>query len=177
MRKSKVISLCGIFSAVSIVVMLFTGLFPFSTFLMPAISGFVLFALSLEVGRQKAVVAFFAVAILSFLTTPDREAAVVFIALLGYYPIVKYYLEKIPIKTLSYIAKGLLFNISIAAIYYLAVTLFSLEELVSEFAKSGIIMIVVFIIVANFTFFVYDYSLHNITVFYNRNIRSKIKLK
>ncbi len=176
MRSSKIISLCGVFSAVSVVLMLFTGIFPFSTFLMPAISGFVLFALSLEVGRRNAIIAFFAVAIISFLTTPDREAAVIFTALLGYYPIAKCYIEKIRYKQIAYVVKVVLFNASIASVYYLAITLFSLEELVAEFAKSGSIMVAAFIVVANLTFLVYDYSLHNLTVFYHRNIRNKIKL-
>ena len=60
-------------------------------------------------GRRIAWAWFFAAAVLALLMCPDREAAGVFLAL-GYYPILKIWLDR---RKLPALWKGLYFNISI----------------------------------------------------------------
>ena len=93
-----------------------------------------------------------AVALLGLLLAPDKEAAAVFV-FLGYYPIVKPKLDR---KKLPWLWKGLLFNASVLALYWLLLRLFGMEQLVSEFRELGAAMTAVLLILGNVTFFLLD---------------------
>ena len=95
------------------------------------------------------------VAVLGLLLAPDKEAAAVFCAL-GYYPIVKPRLDAMKGKWLW---KGLLFNGSILALYWLLLKVIGVEALTAEFSGMGIALTAVLLILANVTFFLLDHLL------------------
>ena len=93
-----------------------------------------------------------AVAILSLLMGPDKEAAAVFV-FFGYYPLVKPKLDRLK---LGWVLKALLFNVSAIAMYYLLIHLFGMAQLAVEFQKMGNILMIVTLALANVTFFLLD---------------------
>ena len=93
-----------------------------------------------------------AVAILSLLLAPDKEAAAVF-AFLGYYPIVKPRLDK---TRLRWLWKGLLFNASVLVMYWLLLRVFGLAQVTEDFEEIGVVMLIVLLILGNVTFFLLD---------------------
>ena len=93
-----------------------------------------------------------AVAILSLLLAPDKEAAAVFAAL-GYYPMVKPRLEQ---RKWPWLWKGLLFNAVILALYWLLIHLLGMDALAEEFAEAGRVMTVVMLLLGNLIFFLLD---------------------
>jgi len=93
-----------------------------------------------------------AVAILSLLLSPDKEAAAVFLAL-GYYPIVKPKLDR---RKGKWLWKGLLFNAVILLTYWLLMHLFGFDQLAAEFGEMGILMTALMLLLGNVTFFLLD---------------------
>ena len=93
-KVSFVVSLGGIISAFCLFSMFLTGVMPMFVYTLPALAGALLIIIVIELGVKWAFVTYSTVGILSLFITPDKEAAVMFIMFLGYYPIVKSFFEK-----------------------------------------------------------------------------------
>ena len=103
-------------------------------------------------GKRIAWAWYGAVAILSVLMAPDKEAAAVFV-FLGYYPIVKPWMDKLK---LSWLWKGLLFNCAILLMYWLLIHILGLSEIANDYEEAGIVMSIVMLLLGNVTFFMLD---------------------
>lgn len=64
-------------------------------FIAPAVASLLIATVCVECGRTMALTAYGAVSLLSLLFVPDKEVALVFVFLLGYYPLVKPRFERI----------------------------------------------------------------------------------
>ena len=93
-----------------------------------------------------------AVAILSLLLAPDKEAAAVFV-FLGYYPIIKPWMDR---RRFAVIWKLVLFNVAILAMYGLLIYVFGLDAISEEFREMGTVMTVVTLLLGNATLFMLD---------------------
>ena len=142
----------GVLAALAVVVMSMGTLIPVATYVCPMICSLILQLVRKTCGNRIAWAWYGAVAVLSLLLAPDKEAAAVFLAL-GYYPIVKPRLDRLKGK---WFWKGLLFNAVILLTYWLLMHLFGLDQLAAEFAEMGRIMTVVLLILGNVTFFLLD---------------------
>ena len=153
-RKSpaSVMALGGVLAAVAVVIMSLGGLIPVATYVSPMLCAILLQVVLLSCGVRIAWAWYGAVALLSVLLSPDKEAAAVFV-FLGYYPIVKPRLDRMKP---SWLWKGLLFNGSIAVMYFLLLKLFGMAELGAEFREFGLVLLVVLLIMGNVTFFLLD---------------------
>ena len=145
-------ALGGIMAALAVVIMCMGGLIPVATFVCPMLCMLLITVVTRRCGDRIGWAWYGAVAILSLLMSPDKEAAAVFTAL-GYYPIIKPKMDKLPFKWPIKIAY---FNIVILAMYYLLLNLFGMAELVEEFAEMGVIMTIVTLALGNFTFLLLD---------------------
>lgn len=156
-KKSSVTALGGMMAALSVVFMFMTGLIPFLTFAMPALCGVLLILLVLEANTKWALGVYAAVSILSLLLAPDKEAAVMYIAFFGYYPVAKYFLESRFNKTVSWVLKFLLFNAAIVLAYIVIIYVFNIP--LDELEEYGKIAIPVLLGMGNVVFAVYDVAL------------------
>lgn len=147
-----VIALGGVLAALAVVIMSMGTLIPVATYVCPMISAVLLQVVLKTCGKRIAWAWYGAVAILSLLLAPDKEAAAVFVAL-GYYPILKPRLDRLKGKWLW---KGLLFNSVILAMYWLLLHLFGMDQLAAEFAEMGTVMTAVMLVLGNMTFFLLD---------------------
>ena len=145
-------ALGGVLGALAVVIMCLGTLIPVGTYACPMLCAVVLQMVLKTCGSRIAWAWYGAVALLGLLLAPDKEAAAVFV-FLGYYPIVKPKLDR---KKLPWLWKGLLFNASVLALYWLLLRLFGMEQLVSEFRELGAAMTVVLLILGNVTFFLLD---------------------
>ncbi len=136
----------------AVVVMCLGGLIPVATFVCPMMVMIILAIVKKRTGTRIAWAWYGAVAILSILLGPDKEAAAVFVCL-GYYPILKPRMDKLP---LGWLWKGLLFNTAILAMYWLLMNLFGMAELAQEFGEMGLWMTVATLVMGNATFFLLD---------------------
>ena len=146
------VALGGVLAALAVVIMCLGTLIPVATFICPMVCILLAQLVLKTCGGKMGWAWYGAVAFLSLLLAPDKEAAAVFAAL-GYYPLVKPRLEK---RKFPWLWKALLFNAVILALYWLLIHLFGLDALAEEFAESGRVMTVVMLLLGNVTFFLLD---------------------
>jgi hypothetical protein len=150
-------------AAVCLLMMFMTGLVPFSSYVFPAMAGMVLIAVCTENGTKTALLVFAATSILALLIVPDRQSVMLFIMLLGYYPMLKPKLEKLPFL-LSYALKFLLFNAVIIAFYYVMLYIFGVPDMLEGWGDFGKYTAYVVLGMVNFTFFMYDFLLSQVLI-------------
>ncbi len=173
MKKSTQVAIGGLASALCLLMMFMTGLIPFSTYCFPAFAGIVLIAVAEENGPRTAVMVYVATSFLALLIVPDREAVMLFIMLLGYYPTLKPYIEKWG-KLGGTIAKLLLFNGMVVAFYYVMLYIFGVPDMLEGWGDFGRFTIVVVLGLVNFTLFTYDFLLTETLRIYRYWFRPKI---
>lgn len=113
------------------------------------------------------------VALLSVFLAGDKEAVIYFIALFGYYPIVKGAIEgKLKRGFVQHIIKLVIFNIAAVGSFFVAMWLLSIPA--EEFELFGVYVPWVFLIAGNIFFVLYDYTVSVLVTQYINRLRSKL---
>lgn len=172
--RSKQIALGGVFAALAILFMLIGSFLPIATFMAPIFAGICLIPLAIELGAKTALLAYLAVSLLSLFLVADREMALFFIFLFGYYPILHPRLQKIKHKAPRVFVKLLLFNATVAAVYSLLLFLFTVPALREEFSNQAPWFWGLVLVVGNITFLVYDILVDKMRFVYVHHVRDKI---
>ena len=154
-NSAKYVALGGVMAALAVVIMCLGGLIPLATFVCPMLCCLMVKLVLTLCGQRIAWAWYGAVAILCALLGPDKEAAAVFV-FLGYYPIVKPKMDKLPLKWLW---KVLYFNIVTLAMYALLVYVLGMAELAAEYREMGVILTVVTLLLGNLVFVLLDFLL------------------
>ena len=162
--KAYPVALGGMLAAVAVVFMSIGTVLPVATYAAPVLCMMVGQVVLKICGSRIAWAWYGAVAILSLLLAPDKEAAAVFLVL-GYYPIVKPKLDRIKGKWLW---KALLFNGTILLLYWILLKVIGMEQLLRDFEGMGLAMYAVLLILGNVTFFLLD-------VILGRRVRKKMR--
>ena len=142
----------GMFAALALVIMNLGSLIPVATFVCPMLCMLILAFVTKMCGDRIGWAWYGAVAILSLMMAPDKEAAAVF-AFLGFYPIIKPKLDR---KKLGMVWKLLLFNVLILAMYGLLIHLFGMAQIAAEYQELGTAMTVIMLLLGNLIFFLLD---------------------
>lgn len=145
-------ALGGVLAALAVVVMSLGGLIPVATFVCPMLCMILLRFVCQLCGNRIGWAWYGAVAVLSFLLGPDKEAAAVFL-FLGFYPIVK---PKLDTMKVSWLLKLLLFNTAIGCMYYLLIHLLGMAQIAAEYAQMGMVLTVIMLLLGNLTFYLLD---------------------
>ena len=111
-KQSGKVAFCGMMVALSVALMLTGGLVPIATYCAPMLGGILLLPIMLEYGRKTAWTAYIATSLIVLTLGVDKEAAF-FYLFLGYYPIIKWNIEKIGKKPLRLALKLVVFNAAI----------------------------------------------------------------
>ena len=101
---------------------------------------------------------------------PDREAAIMYIFVFGYYSIIKSGLDKIRPKPLSYIVKLIIFNISAVMGYLIVIYVLGIPDVLSEFGRYSALILLG---CGNIVFLIYDFLIGNLFKFYVNVFRVK----
>lgn len=157
---AKKVALGGVFAALAVVIMFLGGMIPLATYVCPMYCALALEIVRRNCGRRIAWAWYGAVAVLSLLLSPDKEAAAVFV-FLGYYPILKPSIDACRARVLL---KLLVFNVAVGIMYVALIHLFGLEALAEEFAQMGAVMLIVTLLMGNVTFFLLDFLLAHFRV-------------
>lgn len=145
-------ALGGVMAALAVVIMCLGGLIPVATFVCPMLCMLIMALVRKSCGSRISWAWYGAVAILSLLLGPDKEAAAVF-AFLGYYPILKPKMDKLPI---SWLWKGVLFNGAILFMYAALIHALGMAQILEEFEEMGTALTVLTLVLGNLTFFLLD---------------------
>ncbi|MBQ6959740.1 MAG: hypothetical protein IJP78_02045 [Clostridia bacterium] len=173
-KQSVTVAFCGMAAALSAVIMLIGGVIPAATYAVPMLCGALLLPILIELGKTAAWATFFSVAFLALILGFDKEAAF-FYLFIGYYPIVKWPLDKIRPKWKRILCKGLLFTCAIGLMYGLLYLLFPMEAMIQEFRDMGVFLSVGFVIAYVGCMFLYDRLLVRLLPLYANRIRPKLK--
>ena len=167
-RKSKSWSMayCGMAAALCIALMLLGTIIPIAMFIAPAVAGFLIATVCVECGRTMAWTAYAAVSLLGLLFVPDKEIALIFTVLLGYYPLVKPRFDRIRPGLLQIGCKLLLCNGAVLAMYGLLLVLVPAGSVAQELRTTALAMSLVTLAMGNVAFVLYDRALHNMLLLY-----------
>ncbi|MDD6225154.1 MAG: hypothetical protein PUB41_02720 [bacterium] len=166
------VALCGVFSGLALAFLLLTTVIPVGTYALPIVSGILLVAVAVEFNTKWAFAAYFAVSVLSFLLSGDKEAVLYFIMFFGFYPIVKKYFERIKSKVLSMILKYLLFNACMIGEFFIGVYLLGIPA--ESFSIFGVNLPLVFLALGNIAFYLYDKCVTVMIGYYITNLRKRL---
>jgi hypothetical protein len=171
------VALGGIITALVLLLMFMSAMFPVLDYAIPAYAGFLLVVVIVEAGAKWAAMTYFACAVLCPLITPDYQATLLFIMFMGYYPILYVYLKRISANWLRNTVKLLIFNVAVvfyAMIFQYVFTSVNLLEGMEMFGKwSAPAMLVM----ANVFFVIYDRLLGMLIGAYTNWFRKKILRK
>ena len=173
MKTSIKITICAIVSAMATVVMLMTNL-PIMLYAVPAIAGVLFIIPAIEFNSKWAVLCYSVTALLGLILPTEREATIVFIGFLGYYPILKMRIERIGNRVVEYLLKSLSFNAAIIATYYVIIRIVGINVLETGFmgVKTSIAIL---LLLGNIAFFAFDFALTGIIRMYFIKFRTRVR--
>ena len=148
--------------------------FPLFLYTVPCIAGVVFMIPAIEFGSKWAFVCYLVTSVISLVLPTEKEALIVFIGLLGYYPILKMLIERIGKRIPEIIIKFVVFNVAIIASYsviikILGVNPFEIEQL------SVVTTEIISLIVGNIVFAILDYALTKVIILYFIKLRSPVR--
>ena len=174
-QQSTKAAFCGLMVALSIVIMLAGGIIPIATYAAPMVSAVLLLPILFEYGRKMAFTAYAAVSLISLFLGLDKEAAF-FYLFIGYYPIIKFQLDRIPNKLLRVGLKLLIFNGSSVLMYAFLGFVLHMDAVVAEFGEMGTAMFIGFAVLLNVCMFLYDRLLYPLSMIYYNRLRPRLRL-
>ena len=174
-RKQSVrIAVSGILTALSVLLMLGGGLIPIATYAAPMAAALLLLPVVFEFGRATAVTCYAAVSLVSLMLTTDKEAALFYI-FIGYYPVLKWDLDRIRTRPVRVLAKFLVFNLSLGLMYALLCFVLHLDALTAEFAAMGPWLLAAFWAGLVLCMFLYDRLLLPMSLLYWNRVRPRLR--
>ncbi len=172
-KQSRTIAFCGMAAALSIVIMLLGGVIPAATYAVPMLCGMLLLPILIEFGKSAAWSTFFSVAAIALLLDFDKEAAFYYL-FMGYYPIIKWPLDRVKPKAKRLLLKTLLFAGALSIMYGILLLLFPMEAMMQEWKEMGTLMIILFGFAYIGCMFLYDSLLIRLLPFYANRVRPKL---
>ncbi|MGN0526064.1 MAG: hypothetical protein ACI4IF_01385 [Acutalibacteraceae bacterium] len=155
-RKAIFTALGGTCVALSTVLMTVTAILPVLMYVVPILTGLLVIFMSDLAGKKWGFGVFFATAVLSLILVSEKDTALSYTLIFGYYGLIKDTIEKLP-KALSWILKIILYNISALGIGFLGVFIFGLSA--EEYTELGKFTIPILLLMANAALILYDLAL------------------
>ena len=159
-------ALGGICSAVCLLLMFSSSFLPMLDYTIPTFAGFMMVVMIVEVDKNWSL--------LSIFVTPNYEATLLFILFMGYYPILKYYLDQKKNRLLVWAIKLAVFNVAIVIFFLAFQYIFTSVDMLEGMEMFGKYAVLVLWVAANLFFFIYDYALTQLTDMYINWFRKKI---
>lgn len=173
-KKSWTMAYCGMVAALCVALMLLGTIIPIAMFIAPAVAGFLIATVCVECGRKMAWTAYAAVSLLGLLFVPDKEIALIFAVLLGYYPLVKPWFDRVRPVLLRAVSKLVLCNGSILLMYGLILLLIPAGEISQELRTAAFLLTAATLLMGNVAFLLYDRALRNMLALYRIRWQPKL---
>jgi len=173
-EQSKRIAFCGLTAALSVALMLTGGLIPIATYCAPMAAGILLLPVMLEYGKKSAWTAYAAVALITLLMGVDKEASF-FYLFIGYYPLLKWEIERKKNKKLRLLCKLLVFNAAVIIMYLVLGFLLNMNALIQEFTQMGAALLLLFLAMLNACLLLYDRLLLPMVYLYVNRIKPRLR--
>lgn len=169
-----IVSLCGIMSGLAVALMFCLGMIPGFEYVSPMVAGVLVWIVRERLGVRYGMACFAAVGLLTMLFTANYEASMMFIFLLGYYPIVRQYIMKLRAVVLRWVVKILLYAVAAVACYFVLINLFGMDQLLEDMGEFGQYGQWVLLGLGAAAFVMYDLFLGLFFPFYEKVLKPKI---
>lgn len=169
-----IVSLCGIMSGLAVALMFCLGMIPGFEYVSPMVAGVLIWVIRERLGVRYGLVSFAAVGLLTMLFTANYEASMMFIFLLGYYPIVRQYIMKLKPAALRWAAKIALYAAAAVSCYFVLINLFGMGQLLEDMGEFGQYGQWVLLGLGAVAFVLYDLFLGLFFPFYEKVLKPKI---
>ena len=168
-------TVASIMSALAVVCIFGSAYLPTGRIALLAITSMCVLVTVAECGVRYAWIQYAATSLLSILLIPFKFQVLLFVALLGYYPILKLHIEKIGKMWLEWLVKVLFFNALLIVVYF--IFKYFLLQYVSFGAIFDVVIsnICLVILIAEVVFVVYDYLLSFFAHYYKETISKRLK--
>lgn len=113
--------------ALGVAFMLLSSLVPFCEYAVPAAAAIIILFMNIETDWKWSLGVYIGTSLISAFVVPQKEAAGMYIALFGYYPIIMPLLNKLK-KVLSYVLKIVYFNAVTVAAYYILINVIGISS-------------------------------------------------
>lgn len=168
MRKTtKELALCGVMTALSVVLLCLGGIVPLAVYACPMLASCALLVVRETCSARYAWCCWLAVALLTLLLGPDKEAAALYL-FLGYYPLLQPKLETICRPLLRWAAKLALAIVAVGLMYAALIYIFGLTQVTEELAATAPWLLWVTAALGLVVFAVYDVLLRRFTLLWHR---------
>jgi len=160
-------------AALSVAILLLCGVIPVLTYIAPLVASIFLIPADAELGKKWGWMTWAVVSILSLILSADKEAAF-FYVFVGYYPLIKRYLDRIKTKVLRILAKLGVFVAAIGTMYLLLIFVLALPSVIADFEGVSLILNILLIALMVFIMLCFDVVAAFASRYYTVRIRPKI---
>ena len=168
-------TVASIMSALAVVCIFGSAYLPTGRIALLAITSMCVLVTVAECGVKLAWLQYVATSLLAILLIPFKFQVLLFVALLGYFPILKLHIEKIKILWLEWLVKILFFNALLIVVYFI------FKYFLLQYASFGAIFDIVIsntwlvILISEVVFVIYDYLLSFFAHYYKEIISKRLK--
>ena len=174
-KRSWAVAFCALMAALGAVIMTAGGLIPIATYCSPMIAGVLLIPVMSELNNRWAWMTWAVTSALALLLSVDREAAFLYL-FLGYYPILRPYLDAVRSAPLRFLLKLLFFSLTLGAMYALLLWVFQLASLLADFSDFTLWMNIGFFVGLVAVMMIYDTALARLHLYWLIRLRPRLKL-
>ena len=174
----------GLMIALTVVLLLPTMIDLF-VYALPALAGLIIMFCVIELNKRWAFGVFAGASAISLIILPNKEAAVLYTAFFGYYPIVKAFLEsrlRLP-RAVEAVLKLLNFNAAMIVSYFVLIKVMGVpfDQLMGIDGDTPAFLarfaVPVFLVSGNVVFVLYDLLLTNVASLYVRYLQKRFRRK
>ena len=165
------IALCGVLGALAVTILMMGFLFPFATYVCPAMAACLLLIIVYEYGVKTGLTLYAAISCLGLMLVPDQELVFMFIFVFGLYSVIKMPLDRKLGKKTRLIAKFAYINISLIISYGILLFIFPVAALVNEFRDYGGAFMALLVAMFWLVFFMYDKASESVLIIYISKFR------
>ena len=170
-ERTKRLTVCAMLGALGVVVLYLGSMIEVIDISMAVIASlFAIFAV-IEYGAPYAWSIYAITGVLSIVLLPNKIPALMYIFFFGFYPIIKEKIERRSSKLTQWVLKEILFNVCLILLMVLGNYLLMID------VKSWIVIEIVFFLLANGVFPVYDVALTRLISLYIFRLRRKFRIK
>ncbi len=166
-RSTKELALCGVMTALSVVLLCLGGVVPLAVYACPMLASCALLVLRETCSARYAWCCWAAVALLALLLGPDKETAALYL-FLGYYPLLQPKIDAIRRPALRWLVKLALVAVSVGTMYLVLLYVLGLTQVTEEFADTAPWLLWITAALGLVVFIVYDILLRRFAILWRR---------
>lgn len=161
--------IAGVLAALSVIILYLGGIIEVLDLTMSAVTSLLVVVIVIEMGYSYAWLTYAATSILSLLMLPQKTPAIFYACFMGFYPIIKSYIERINSALLRWIIKLAVGNAALIFMF-LFIKLFVPDEF-----EGGALLTFTYIL-GILAFIMYDIAVSKLISLYFAKIRDRIKI-